>query len=81
MQKLKKRSRTSSKTLKHLTQIKEETWVLENNFFGESCFGAPQVALVVKNPLAEAGDRRDLSSLPGSGRSPEGENGYPLQHS
>ena len=28
-----KRSRTSSKTLKHLTQIKEETWVLENNFF------------------------------------------------
>ena len=31
--KKKKRSRTSSKTLKHLTQIKEETWVLENNFF------------------------------------------------
>ena len=30
----------SSKTLKHLTQIKEETWVLENNFFGESCYCA-----------------------------------------
>lgn len=37
LKKKKKRSRTSSKTLKLSTQIKEETWVLENNFFGESC--------------------------------------------
>ena len=42
MQKLKKKkwSRASSKTLKYPTQIKEETWVLENNFFGESCYCA-----------------------------------------
>ena len=30
-----------------------------------------QVAQVVKNPPANAGDRRDVGSIPGSGRSPE----------
>ena len=30
----------------------------------------PQVALVVKNPPANAGDSRDAGSIPGSGRSP-----------
>ena len=29
-----------------------------------------QVILVVKNPLANAGDARDVGSIPGSGRSP-----------
>ena len=33
---------------------------------------------VVKNLPANAGDARDLSSIPGSGRSP-GSNGNPLQ--
>ena len=32
---------------------------------------ASQVALVVKNPLANAGDIRDVDLIPGSGRSPE----------
>ena len=36
---------------------------------------------VVKNPAANAGDARDLGSVPGSGRSPEGGNGNPLQYS
>ena len=31
-----------------------------------------QVALVVKNPPVNAGDIRDLGSVPGSGRSPGG---------
>ena len=35
-------------------------------------FWASQFALVVKNPLANAGDIRDTSSAPGSGRSPGG---------
>ena len=39
------------------------------------------MALVVKNPPANAGDIRDLGSIPESGRSPEERNGYPLQHS
>ena len=37
-----------------------------------------QVILVVKNPLANAGDEGDLGSIPGSGRSPGGEHGHPL---
>ena len=34
-----------------------------------------QVALVVKNPLANAGDLRDVGSVLGSGRSPGRGNG------
>ena len=34
---------------------------------------------VVKNPLANAGDSRDLGSIPGLGRSPGGGIGNPLQ--
>ena len=37
-----------------------------------------QVALVVKNLPANAGDIRDMGSIPGSGRSPGGEHGNPL---
>ena len=40
-----------------------------------------QVALVVKNALANAGDLRDMGSIPGLGRSSEGEHGNPLQYS
>ena len=40
-----------------------------------------QVALVVKNPLASVGDVRDNGSIPGSGRSPGGGHGDPLQYS
>ena len=39
---------------------------------------APQVALVVKSPLANAGDIRDADSIPGLGGSPGGGNGNPL---
>ena len=39
------------------------------------------MALVGKNPLASAGDRRDGGSIPGSGRSPAEGNGNPLQSS
>ena len=40
-----------------------------------------QVALVVKNPPASAGDIRDPGSIPESGKSPGGGHGTPLQHS
>ena len=36
---------------------------------------------MVKNPPADAGDVRDVSSIPGSGRSPGGGHGNPLQYS
>ena len=42
---------------------------------------ASQVAVVVKNLPANAGDAGDESSLPGSGRSPRGGNGNPLLYS
>ena len=42
---------------------------------------ASQVAKVVKNPPADAGDTRNSGSIPGSGRSPGGRHGNPLQHS
>ena len=41
----------------------------------------PGGTLVVKNPPANAGDIRDMSSIPGSGRSPGGGHGNPLQYS
>ena len=40
-----------------------------------------QVVLVVKNPLANAGDIRDTASIPGLGRSPGEGNGNLFQFS
>ena len=39
------------------------------------------MVLVVKNLPADAGDIRDLDSIPGSGRSPGGGHSNPLQYS
>ena len=43
--------------------------------------GASQVVLVVKILTANAGDIRDVGSIPGLGRSPGGGHGNPLQYS
>ena len=43
--------------------------------------GASQVVQVVKNSIANAGDLRYAGSILGSGRSPGGGHGNPLQHS
>ena len=39
------------------------------------------MALIVKNPPANAGDIRDMGSIPESGRSPGGGHGNSLQYS
>ena len=39
------------------------------------------MALVVKNPPVNVGDIKDMSSIPGSGGSPGGGYGNPLQYS
>ena len=44
-------------------------------------FGASQVALVVKNSSANAGDTRDSGSIPGLGRFPGGEHSKLVQYS
>ena len=46
-----------------------------------SSSGTFQVALVLKNPLFNAEDIRDMGSIPGSGRSPGGGHDNPLQYS
>ena len=43
--------------------------------------GASQVVLVVKNLPANAGDVRDVGSIPGLGRSPRGGDGNLVQYS
>ena len=42
---------------------------------------ASQVALVLKKPPSNAGDIRCMGLIPGSGRSPGGGHGNPLQYS
>ena len=42
---------------------------------------ASQVVLVVKNPPANAGAKRDTGTIPGSGRPPGKGNGNPRQYS
>ena len=54
---------------------------LLNNYTDKVNKRTSQVALVVKNPPANAGDVRDTGSVPGSGRSPGGGHGNPLQYS
>ena len=48
---------------------------------GLSKLWASQVAVVVKNPPANAGDVGDTDSIPGPGRSPGEGHGNPLQYS
>ena len=48
---------------------------------GSVFHGASQVVLEVNNQPASAGDTRETGSIPGSGRSPGGENGSPLHYS
>ena len=43
--------------------------------------GLPRWRLWSKNPLASAGETRDLGLIPGWGRSPGGGHSSPLQHS
>ena len=39
------------------------------------------LVLMVKDPSVTAGDVKDVGSIPGSGRSPRGGHGNPLQYS
>ena len=60
---------------------KESDTIKQLNWTETSRNGASQVALVVKNLSSHAGDVRDMGSIPGLGRSPEGGNSNPLQFS
>ena len=62
---------SSKAFVSHKQPTGEGSWIL----------WASQVALVVKNPPANAEDKRDTGSIPGLGRSPGGGHGNPLQYS
>ena len=64
---------------KHLWRKKEKR--MKGSWQDLSCSWASQVAVVVKNPPANAGDTRDTGLIPGSGSSPGGGHGNPLQYS
>ena len=60
--------------------------ILEGLYLGMECwvictFWASQMALMVKNSLANVGDIRNTDSIPGSRRFPGGGHGNPLQDS
>ena len=57
------------------------SWSLMQNDKRRRCIGASQVALKLKNPPSNAGDIRDVGSIPGLGRFPGGGNGNPFQYS
>ena len=58
-----------------------KSWTRWSNFHFQNWIRASQVVLVVKHWPASAGDVRDAGSIPGSGRSPTGGHGNPLQYS
>ena len=62
------------RTSKHFKQVLDSDLIC-------SIIGSFQAALVVKNLPANSGDIRDVGSIPGSGRSPGGTHGNPLQYS
>ena len=65
-----------------LTEMEKEQVGKEIKRSTLHCTGqASQVALVIKNLPANAGDIRDVSSIPGLGRSPGEGHGNPLDYS
>ena len=70
-----------SKSLGSFSSVPSTGSVPASIIGGRPYLGASQVALVVKNPHANAGDIRDVSSIPGWGRSPAVGHGNPLQYS
>ena len=58
-----------------------ENWTQLSDFHSHKDQRASQVVLVVKNPPANAGDGRNMGSIPGSGRSCGEGNRNPLQYS
>ena len=62
---------------------KQLTYLSPAELYGSQCnmVRASQVALVVKNPPANAREVRNVGSIHGSGRSPGIRHGNPLQYS
>ena len=53
---------------------------MEEHIWKSCITQSSQVAVVIKNPPANAGDIRDVGSIPGLGRTPKGGHGNPHQY-
>ena len=60
--------------------IKRRNYILDSIHVTDKCGGFPGGS-VLKNLSTDVGDAEDMGSVPGSGRSPAGRNGNPLQYS
>ena len=71
----------SRKLFEAFNLFRKPTHIFWGNYLtlNQSIINASQVALMVKNLPTNAGDKRDVGLIPGSGRSPGG-NGNPLQY-
>ena len=76
-------SQEFSGTLSAICSNRGHTVAIRKGFFDAAywVFWVSQVALVVKNWPVSAGDLRDAGLISGSGRSPGGGHGNPLQYS
>ena len=72
---------TNSQSSLKLTSIESVMQQIQTITYRMDEQGLPRWHLVVKNPPANAGDIRDSGLIPGSGRSPGGGHGNPLQYS
>ena len=64
----------------HVENIKCQQVLLLFYLLTVTCFWTSQVGLVVKNPPAYEGDKRDMGLILGLGRPPGGGHGNPLQY-
>jgi len=65
-----------------LQSMESQSWMIEHTPRNRNMIrGASQVAPVIKNPPANAGDTEDVGLIPGSMRSPRGGNGNSFQYS
>ena len=66
----------------NLTTLLASYYILQCTLVASlNSIGASQVVLMIKNLPADAGDRRDVGSIPGLGRYPGERKGDPLQYS
>ena len=65
-----------------LQSMESQSWMIEHTPRNRNMIrGASQVAPVIKNPPANAGDTEDVGLIPGSIRSPRGGKGNSFQYS
>ena len=73
-------SKGLSRVFSNSTVQKHQFFSAQLSLWSSSHIHTSQVVLVVKNPPDNAGDIRDMGSIPGSGRSPGEGNGNPFQY-